>query len=352
MGVQASLEPWLLCVKCFRAQSPFQKTLYRTFAGSWGKKFQDSLSFSNKLASYQMTGPMLQLTAGVVLGKYFLGSFREMNYERWANFFHALFLEDEIVFDSLLEEVISIRSQAPMDPKVARQLADRHFQFVAEKTFDQLADSVAAINRFGIQLPPHVDLSTANRDWYAELLWTNNLELLDKQIEDNVYLIWVESCTHLPTYAQIRTHYLSMLPQLEQDAAIIIESLGHSVPEHAPTLKLTKVLDDLDVSWPHLINRLRANGLYIFKDNVSATTMKSVLVRLLMAAEQSLPVQLILWPSPKLQAEIEAWRVRSKLVKEPAVNFLSGGSPIESEPRDNIPRGYIARSWKNRWRRD
>jgi hypothetical protein len=346
-SVQESLEPWLLCVKCFRSQNPFQKTLYKVFVSSWGKKYTSTKQFSNKLAGSQITCSMLQLTAGAVLGRFFLGSFREMNYERWATFFQALYYEDEVVFDGFLEEIISLRSQAPIDPKVARQLADRHFEFVAEKTFAQLDEALKAIHRFGIQIPSDVNLSNANRDNYAELLWKNEVELLEKQIEINHYLIWVETCTHLPTYAQIRSHYLSMLPQLESDAEIIIESLGHNVPEHAATMKLDKVLDDLEVSWPHLINRLRANGLYIFKDAVSATTVKSVLVRLLLAAEQSLPVQLMLWPSPKLQAEIEAWRVRSKLDKEPIVHFTNSSAPI-----DNTPRGYVARSWKNRWRRD
>jgi len=294
-----------------------------------------------------MTGAMLQLNAGSIFGNHFFESTREMNYERWANFFQDLFLADEVVFDWLIGEMISRRTTSGIDPRVARELADRHFKFVADHTFSDLEKSVQKVTNYGIQLPEGYKLANATRDRYAELLWRSQADELEKQIEDNHYLIWVESCTHLPSYSSLRGAYSSDLHKLEQISETLVESLGHNIPESSVTRKLETVLDDLDVTWPHLINRVRANGLFLFREEDSAATVKSVLTRLLVAKEQSLAVQIMLWPSPQLQEQIADWRRRSKLDKERITSFAGSSTPV-----DNTPRGYVARSWKNRWRRD
>ena len=270
-----------------------------------------------------------------------------MNYKSWATFFLYLFLEDEVVFEWFLKEMLQTRSQSPVQPKIARELADRHFRFLTEKTFAELDSAVRTVRRFGIQMPSGFSLEKANRDWYAELLWTGNETELEHQLEDNNYLLWVESCTHLPTYSRIRNAFGDKIGEIESIANKILESLGEIVPESVVTRKLESVLDDLEVTWPHLVNRVRANGVYIFRESDSAPTAKSVLVRLLVAKEQSLAVQLMLWPSPKLHREIVEWRDRAKLGREPVVHFVNSDPPI-----DNSPRGYVARSWKNRWRKD
>ena len=339
-------------MKCFRSRNPYEKAIFKSFASSWGKSYAPTLNFKSRLTSFQMTVAMLQLNAAAVFGKHFFETTREMNYERWANFFLGLYLDDEAVFDWLIEEMITRRSVSGIDPRVARELADRHFKFVADHTFSDLEQAAKAVTTFGIKLPEDFKLEHTTRDRYAELLWTNRSDELEKQIEDNSYLLWVESCTHLPSYSSLRAAYSGDLKILEKIAESLVESLGHNVPISTVTERLEKVLDDLDVTWAHLINRVRGNGLFLFREEDSATTVKSVLARLLLAKEQSLVVQLMLWPSPKLQEQIADWRKRAKLDKEPVTYSANHVTQFDSSPARDIPRGYVARSWKNRWRRD